>query len=45
MLSLSSPRIMFFCCECLSKVNQAFDFFDKMSDRQILIDQRLQTIR
>jgi len=44
MLSLGSPRVMFFCCNCLSKVNQSFESFDKMSDRQMLMDKRLQSI-
>lgn len=44
MLSLNSPRIMFFCCECQPKVNSAFEFFDKMYARQDLFDKRLQRI-
>ena len=44
MLSLNSPRIMFFCCQCQPKVNSAFEFFDKMFARQDLFDKRLQRI-
>jgi len=44
MLSLNSPRIMFFCCECNLKVNQALEFFDNMFNRQNVFDQRLQSI-
>ena len=44
MLSLNSPRIMFFCCEGQPKVNSAFEFFAKMFARQDLFDKRLQRI-
>ena len=44
MLSLESPWIMFFCCDCQSSVNQAFEFFDDMYSRQTLFDKRLQNI-
>ena len=44
MLSLGSARIMFFCCDCQSSVNQAFEFFDNMYSRQSLFDKRLQNI-
>lgn len=35
---------MFFCCDCLPKVGQSFEFFDKMSDRQAQMDKRLKDI-
>ena len=44
MLSLNSPRIMFFCCECHAKVNHSLEFYDNMYSRQSLLDRRLQTI-
>ena len=44
LLSLNNSRIMFFCCECQLKVNQAFEFFDDMVNRQNLIDRKLQCI-
>jgi len=32
MLSLGSPRVMFFCRDCPSRVNQALDFYDNLSE-------------
>lgn len=44
MLSMNSPRVMFFCCDCHSRVNQALEFFDNNSSRQSLFEKRLQRI-